>query len=83
MEKYPIKEITPESMRCGIGPCPSVYECGVGACPTIKEESNHYLVIGSKVEGEELNKLGLTEKVGDREECIRVPKELLDGIVKG
>ena len=88
-EKYVLRELTPESMLCGIGACPSIYEviertpahmqCGIGACSAIYEDSQNirYLVIGKLENPEEF---GLEEKVGDGEILISVPKELIDGM---
>ncbi len=64
-------EITPKSMRCGIGPCPAVFETDRGT----------YVIIGKQLSSDMIKQF-LTEKVGDGETAIEFPKGLLKGIIQ-
>ena len=81
-------EITPEKYQCGIGACPAIFEitppeykCVLGACPSAFEdtENSSYLIIGTKVDPKDL---GLSERVGEGEVLIKIPKGILEDIVK-
>ena len=84
--KYTLRERTPESMKCGFGACPAIYEltpvemkCGIGACPTIySTEGSSYLIIGRQLTTKEIKEKGLEKKVGVGEVLIEVPKKLID-----
>ena len=88
--KYEITEVTPESMHCIVGACPSIYEgvrettpekmnCVLGACPStyeaIREGNEVYLIVGRQINP---SGVGLEKKVGDGEVLIEVPKALID-----
>lgn len=65
-EDLKVKEITPVSMQCSIGPCPGIFE-------TNKET---FIIIG-RVLTEQNTRQILQGKVGPGEMAIEVPKELL------
>ncbi|MBC8435084.1 hypothetical protein H8D91_01135 [archaeon] len=67
--------------NCGIGECPAVYSsCVVGSCPTIAEDGKeHYLVVGESLE--EIPD-SLKDKVGEGESVVRIPKSILEDLVK-
>ena len=81
--KYELRDVTPESMKCALVTCPSIYEvarveCVVASCPAIygiAEKPDTYFVIGKKVDPKEA---GLAERVGEGEEVIAIPKDLLE-----
>ena len=64
--EYKIKEITPESMVCGVGPCPAIYD---------NKEKGKYLIIGNIADAK---KFGLEKKIGEGEILIEVDKKLID-----
>jgi len=64
-----IYERTPESQKCGIGPCPGIHET----------EQSTYLIIGKKVTEIPSE---LEGKIGPDELLIEVPKRLIDDIDK-
>ena len=83
MTSYKLRELTPESERCGVGPCPSIYEVkndsqgcfgGVG-CPEVIPQTDRYLIIGKKLEPKEY---GLEQKVAEHEVLIEVPRNIID-----
>ncbi len=91
--KYKINEITPKSMACVIGSCPSIYEglreltpqemaCIVGTCPSpyeaMREGKEVYLIVGTVVNPSESGLEGLEKKVGEGEALIEVPRALID-----
>jgi hypothetical protein len=88
--KYKLIELTPESEKCGVAPCPAIYKveeltpeemkCGpIAGCPAIHEYKEKYLIIG-KVEN--AKEFGLVKKVGEGEILISVPKELINKMNK-
>jgi hypothetical protein len=89
--KYTLKEITPESMRCVVWGCPAIYElveitpkemqCGLlGFCPSVyKSKKGEYFIIGEKVNPADA---GLEKKVGANEALIKIPKALLSELSK-
>ena len=83
-KEYNLRELTPKSMACMVGPCPSIYEltpkkmaCGamLGCSAIYGTDEEHYLIIGEQVNPEEF---GLVGKVGKDEVLIRVSKKLID-----
>lgn len=66
--KYKTRDITPESMICGVGPCPAIYESVTGG-------ESVYLVVGKVVNPSEA---GLKKKVGDGEALIEVSRSLIN-----
>lgn len=93
-ENYALREITPKEMRCGIGPCPALYEviertpeemkCGVGACPAVYELRDNYVVIGKQISSEEARKIPLqngrtlAERIGNGEVALCIDKRIID-----
>ena len=70
-EKYQVKEVTPEAMRCAIGACPKVYAARDA------KVFDKYLIIGKQVNPQAA---GLEGKVGEGEAMIEVPRGLIDGM---
>ena len=60
------KEITPVSARCGVGPCPSIFQTDRGT----------FLVIGSIPAVNELPR-NVRKKLGKGEVAIEVPQNVL------
>jgi hypothetical protein len=84
---YKIRELTPESMKCGIiYGCPSIYElvssdCAIGGCPSVygdKDDEDIYLIRGDVIDPKEV---GLEENFGEKEALVKIPKRLLENIV--
>ena len=88
--RYSVRDVTPKSMLCIVGTCPSIYEglrelttknsmCIVGSCPpsyeAIREGKEVYLIVGTLVNP---SKAGLEDKVGEGEALIEVPREIID-----
>ncbi len=63
-----VKEITPKSLFCVVGACPSIFE-----------NKKNYLIIGKLKNPKEYN---LEKKVSKDEVLIEVPKELITNIKK-
>ena len=80
--EFKLREVTPKSMRCGIGACPGIIEktpkdmiCVLGACDSIHASESSYLIVGKNVNPAKFN---LQHKVGEGEVMIEVPKKLID-----
>ena len=88
--KYNINEVTPESMHCVVGACPSTYEgvrettpeemnCIIGGCPSTYEATQKgnkvYLIVGRQINPSDV---GLEKKVGEGEVLIEIPRALID-----
>ncbi len=69
-EHYVLRSLTPENLRCAVGPCPEVFD---GA------ETGAYLIIGKVVDPK---KFGLENKVGSDEVLISIPKRFIDEMQK-
>ena len=69
--EYKIKEITPESMVCGVGPCPGIYD---------HKEKGKYLIIGNIADAKnyKIDGISLERKVGPNEVLIEIDKKLID-----
>ena len=61
-----LKEITPDSFKCGVGMCPAVFECQDGV-----------LIVGKKVEAVPKD---VESKIGPDETVILVPLKLLQDL---
>lgn len=59
------KELTPVEIICIMGGCPAIFETN----------NNSYAVIGKKLNADEL---GISNRVGNDEVLIEIPKELID-----
>ncbi len=66
-----LKEITPLTFNCGVALCPAIF----------KTDQNTYIVIGSVVDSETIEKL-LPNRVGKGEIAIEIPQELLPSDVE-
>jgi hypothetical protein len=64
-----IEDITPSEFMCGIGQCPSVF----------RKEDGNLLIIGAMV-NRSLFSNKITNRIGDHEEIIEVPYDLLKGL---
>ena len=60
-------EITPQSFRCALISCPSVFET----------DSGNYIIVGKKLNLKEVSQ-EVKNKIGDDEIAVEVPKGLLD-----
>lgn len=60
------REITPKSARCGVGPCPSVFETDRGT----------FLVVGQIPATNKLPR-NVLKKLGKGEIAVEVPREVL------
>ena len=85
--EYPLREITPREMQCGISACPAVYEVAsnsmVSACPSVhasEVSKGSYYVVGRQLTQQEIKELGLAEKVAHGEGVVEVPKGLLKNL---
>lgn len=61
-----VTEITPDSMHCGVGACPAIYET----------DQASFIIIGSRLNAQHVKQL-FPAKLGLGEVAIEVPKELL------
>ena len=93
-EQYTLKEVTPEALRCGIGPCPAIYEmqevtpkklrCGVAACPAVYRCSSDYVIVGKQILPEEAQGIRLedgrtlADKIGTGEVAMCFDKRIID-----
>jgi hypothetical protein len=74
--------ITAPQHRCTIGACPAVYtdltpaeyRCPTGECPAVLSTEGRYVIIGKRIDPEAE---GLSGKVGESEEAIEIPAEIL------
>jgi len=57
-------EITPKALRCGVGPCPAVFETDQGT----------YVIVGTRLTRKQLDEQ-LPGKVAPHEEAIEISKE--------
>jgi len=64
-----LNELTPEALRCAVGPCPSVFETDRGTL----------IVIGRIVQDEEALRL-LRGKIGEGESAVELPKAFFEGV---
>jgi len=64
-------DLTPRSIRCGVGPCPAIY----------KTERNTFVVIGT-ILGDREAKKSLQGKIGEGEAAVEVPEKLLHGFLE-
>ena len=62
--KLKLTEITPKHLRCGVGPCPSVYKSNRGTL----------VLVGRRVQRTELDE-SLLAKIASHEEVVELPKE--------
>jgi hypothetical protein len=78
-----LTNITPENFRCSLGGCPAVYtditpaehRCDVtSSCPAVLRTEGRYVIIGKRLDPEAE---GLSGKVGESEEAIEIPAEIL------
>jgi len=84
-----LRNITPSEYNCVIAACPTIYEvtpkemsCVIGSCPTVyedRESEPSYYIVGEKINPEEVD---LTDRVGETEALIRVPKGMIDKMRK-
>lgn len=65
-----LTDITPKPCRCGIAACPAIFRSDRGT----------FVVIGRRVDGQDLR--GVSHRVGNNENVIEIPEELLSGIIK-
>ncbi len=65
------KELTSNEHQCGIGLCPGIF--------TSKISPGVYLIVGNKVFP---SKYGLSEKVGENEVLMEIPKGLLEATIQ-
>lgn len=68
---YKINDVTPKSMNCIVGSCPSTYEAMQGG----KEV---YLIVGKVINPSQAGLEGLEGKIGEGEALIEVPRALID-----
>ena len=66
-----LEELTPPSLKCGIGSCPAIFET----------DQDSYIIIGHKINSEIEEKL-LPGRIGGDEIAIEVPKELIRSMQK-
>lgn len=64
-----LTELTPEMLRCAVGPCPSVFETDRGT----------FIVIGKVVQDEEALRL-LRGKIGEGESAVELPRAFFNGV---
>ena len=87
-QRYNLRDLTPESMRCIVGNCSAIYEItsvkaedcasAMVGCPTVYGDIDNtkiYLIVGKKLNPKEF---GLVEKIAESETLIAVPRSLLD-----
>lgn len=64
-------EITPSTLRCGVGVCPSVFDTQDGS----------FLIIGKRLEDKDIPGI-VKRKIGRDETVIQVPRELIIDLLK-
>lgn len=64
-----LREITPKAYQCAVNICPAVY---------ITEKGDKLAIVGTKVDN--LEELGISEKVGENEQVVMIDKEILKQI---
>lgn len=69
--KLSVREITPKSMKCGIGPCPAVF----------LTNRNTFILIGKKIKNSSTPK-SVKKKIASDETTIEVPKKLITKLFK-
>jgi hypothetical protein len=66
-----LKEITPQHLNCGIGACPAIFET----------ENGDYVLIGEEVSSADQGGT-LQGRVGPGETVIKIPRGLIQDIVR-